>query len=147
MGCEQEPFRIGSQSIGLLAALALIAASANAEDGASPLGKYSQDSCSLADAGEAGEPLVVNLHSRDDPLRTGWASVGHETGFLRERNEDGRAVCYDLHADNQEWRDVPRRVILIASQRPGVSRTEETILPGLPRNNVTFQTESRKGGR
>ena len=34
-----------------------------------------------------------------------------------------------------------------ASHRPGVSRTEETIPPGLLSNNVTFETESRKGGR
>ncbi len=36
-----------------------------------------------AEAGEDGEPLVVNLHARDGHLSTGWAQVGYETGFIR----------------------------------------------------------------
>jgi outer membrane protein assembly factor BamB len=70
--------------MGLLAALVLTAAWADEDDRARPLGKYSQYSLSLANAGEDEEPLVVHLHSRDGKIQTGWASVGCATGFIRD---------------------------------------------------------------
>jgi len=83
MYCNSDSLRFSVLCIGWLGALVLTAASADAE-GARPLGKYSPYCLSLANAGEDGEPLMVNSHSRDGELRTGWASVGHETGLIRD---------------------------------------------------------------
>jgi outer membrane protein assembly factor BamB len=83
MYCNSDSFRFSVLCIGLLTAF-VTAASVDAGERAEPPGRYSRYSFSLANAGEAGEPLVVNLHSRDGEIRTGWASVGYETGFVRD---------------------------------------------------------------
>jgi hypothetical protein len=66
----------------LSGSIALRGATAAAADG-SPQGKYTRYQMVLNEAGEDGEPLVLNLHARDAKLSTGWASAGYETGFIR----------------------------------------------------------------
>lgn len=78
-----------------------------------PQGQYARYRMVLTRAGEDGGPLVVDLHARDGKITTGWASVGYEVnmehpvvaGFLLERNEEGRVVCYELRK-GRPWKSI-----------------------------------------
>jgi len=69
--------------LGLLAGPIALRATADSNEHPAPQGKYARCRMVLDQAGEDGEPLVVNLHTRDGKVSTGWASVGYETGFVR----------------------------------------------------------------
>ena len=83
MSCKRYSFRFSALCVGLLAAFVMAVASADAGESAEALGEYSRCSLTLANAGEDGEPLVVNLHSRDGEIHSGWASVGSATGLIQ----------------------------------------------------------------
>ncbi len=80
--------------------IALRGAAAAAAD-RSPPGKYTRYRMVLNEAGEDGEPLVLNLHARDAKLSTGWASAGYETGFIRthELRREGNLLGGRLAVD------------------------------------------------
>jgi len=84
MRFTQGSFRVAFQSVSVLTGLMVLVAVANASSKAEPSGKYSRYCLTLADAGEDGETLLVDLHSRGSQIHTGWARVGNATGFIWE---------------------------------------------------------------
>jgi len=94
-------FRSVAFCLGLLAGPIALHATADSTDDRDPQGPYARYRMVLTEAGEDGGPLVVNLHARDGELSTGWASVGHQTGFIRthELRHDGNLLRGRLAVD------------------------------------------------
>ena len=93
--------RSAALCLGLLAGSIALGAAADSAKPREPPGKYARCRMVLDRAGEDGEPLVVNLHSRDGKVSTGWASVGYETGFIRthQLTRDGNLLRGRLAVD------------------------------------------------
>jgi len=94
-------FRIAALSIALVSGPTATRATAGATADAGPKGEYARYRMALAGAGEDDDPLVIDLHSRDGELSTGWARVGCETGFIpaHELRHDGDRLRGRLAVD------------------------------------------------